>query len=184
MERENLYFIAIVPNDNVCKEIESFKSDFANNFASAKALKVIPHITLKTPFKLLSSQHFELVDWFSNLSFDVSSFQIELKNFGAFHNKYSPVVYVNPIMNLPLFHLQKELIKSFRIKYSKIGVLDIELRFKPHMTVAYRDLEPQKFREAWVIYQTKKYNSVFDVESIHLMQHNGVKWNTVHSLRL
>src|ERR1700729_4121389 len=137
MARDNLYFIAILPDDKTCKEIEIFKSDLANNFESKKALTVITHITLKTPFKLASMKHPELVHWFSSLSLSKGAFQIELKNFGAFHNKSKPVIYVHPIMNLPLFTLQKELIRNFRIKYPEIEVLDIELKFNPHITVAY-----------------------------------------------
>ncbi|MFT3703108.1 MAG: 2'-5' RNA ligase family protein [Agriterribacter sp.] len=179
MRKENLYFIAILPDDKTCKEIEVFKSDFANNFESRKAISVVTHITLKTPFKMSSLDHDDLMNWFGGLHIESGAFQIELKNFGAFHNKYSPVVYVNPIMNLPLYTLQKELIRSFRIKYPAIKVLDLELRFKPHITVAYRDLSPEKFKEAWNIYKTKEYNTVFDVGSFHLLQHDGIRWKVI-----
>ena len=184
MEKENLYFIAILPNDKICEEIEIYKSDFADNFESRKALAVITHITLKAPFKLLAAKHAELLHWFSSLYVNIGAFQIELRNFGAFHNKYSPVIYVHPIMNLPLYTLQKELIRSFKIKYPEIGVLDIELKFKPHITVAYRDLSPEKFKEAWAVYQAKKYEAVFDVNSFCLMQHNGKKWNVIQTFNL
>ena len=184
MERENLYFVAILPDEKTSKEIDIFKSDLANNYESRKALAVITHITLKAPFKLIAAKHDELMYWFSNLYLNIGTFQIELKNFGAFHNKNNPVIYVNPIMNLHLYALQKELIRSFRIKYPEIGVLDIELKFKPHITVAYRDLSPEKFKEAWSVYQTKKYDTVFDVNSFHLMQHYGRKWNIIQSFSL
>ena len=181
MGKENLYFIAILPDEKTCKEIEVFKSDFADNFESRKAISVVTHITLKTPFKISSLGHYDLVTWFSNLSIKSGAFQIELKNFGAFHNKYAPVIYVNPIMNLPLYTLQKELIRGFRFKYPQIQVLNIELKFKPHVTLAYRDLSPEKYKEAWAIYQTKKYNTFFDVNNFHLLQHDGIRWNVIQS---
>lgn len=184
MPKENLYFIAILPDDKTCKEIEVFKSDFANNFESRKAISVVTHITLKAPFKMSSLDHDDLVNWFADLHIESGAFQMELKNFGAFHNKYSPVVYINPIMNLPLYTLQKEMIRSFRVRYPKIKVLDLELKFKPHITVAYRDLSPEKFKAAWAIYQTKKYNAVFDVSSFHLLQHDGTRWNVIQSSSL
>src|SRR4029077_20077576 len=96
---ENLYFIAIIPNEEICVEIESFKLDFAEHFESRHALRVIPHITLKAPFKLADSKHADLLNWFKKLFISTKPFQIELKNFGAFHNKNNPVVYVQPIMN-------------------------------------------------------------------------------------
>lgn len=181
MGKENLYFIAILPDNKTCKEIEVFKSDFANNFESRKATSVVTHITLKTPFKMSSSDHDDLVNWFGNLHIESGAFQIELKNFDAFHNKHSPVIYVKPIMNLSLYTLQKELIRSFRVRYPKIKALDLGLKFKPHITVAYRDLSPAKFKEAWIMYQTKKYSAVFDVDCFHLLQHDGTRWNVIQS---
>lgn len=145
MEKENLYFIAIIPSKEVCDEITVFKLDLANSYGSKAALKVIPHITLKAPFKLPVSGHSLLQEWFQKLYINADPFQIELKNFGAFNNKNHPVIYLDPIMNVSLYSLQKEVIRSFRISYPELGVMDIELKFKPHVTVAYRDLEPDKF---------------------------------------
>src|ERR1700704_2724984 len=122
MGNENLYFIAIIPEKKICDEIEVFKSNFAHHFESREALKVVPHITLKAPFKLPSAEHGNLLRWFGGLFFNSGPFKIELKNFGAFHNKISPVVYIHPIMNVPLFSLQKEIIRSFRISYPESEV--------------------------------------------------------------
>jgi len=181
---ENLYFIAIIPEKKICDEIEAFKSDFAYHFDSREALKVVPHITLKAPFKLPSAEHGNLLRWFGGFFFDSGHFNIELRNFGAFHNKISPVVYVHPIVNAPLFSLQKEIIRSFRISYPESGVSALELKFMPHITVAYRDLKPERFLEAWKVYQTKTYQASFEVNSFHLLQHDRKKWNIIQTYEL
>ncbi|HMH31473.1 MAG TPA: 2'-5' RNA ligase family protein [Puia sp.] len=181
---EHLYFIAIIPEKKICDEIEVFKLDFADHFESRAALKVVPHITLKAPFKLPAAEHDNLLRWFGGLFFNSGPFEIALKNFGAFHNKISPVVYVHPIMNVPLFSLQKEIIRSFRISYPQSGVSALELKFAPHITVAYRDLKPERFLEAWKIYQTKRYQTSFDVDSFHLLQHDRKKWNIIQTYDL
>src|SRR5258708_132800 len=128
MENENLYFIAIIPPEALCDEITAFKLDFKDHYQSKTALKVIPHITLKAPFKLPASGHEELKKWFQKLYINIDVFQIELKGFGAFQ-KQQPVVYVNPIINTALYSLQKEIIRSFHNSYPSIKMMALELKF-------------------------------------------------------
>lgn len=181
MGNENLYFIAIIPPKEICDDIIALQLDFAHHYKTKAALKVIPHITLKTPFKLPASGHAGLKQWFEQLFIDSDPFRVELKDFDAFPNKFKPVVYVNPIMNTALYSLHKEIIRSFRISYPELKIIDTELKFKPHITIAYRDLMPDKFLEAWNIYQTREFRAAFDVSSFHLLQHNGKAWNIIET---
>jgi len=81
---ENLYFIAIIPTKEICDEIEVFKFDFTQHFESHEALRVIPHITLKAPFKLAVFKHADLLEWFKKLFFNSGRFQIKLKTLEPF----------------------------------------------------------------------------------------------------
>jgi 2'-5' RNA ligase len=181
---KNLYFIAIIPPEEVRNEILAFQQDLARHYDTKAALKVIPHITLKIPFKLSISAHAALLQWFQGLFIPVDPFTIELKNFGSFSNKYKPVIFVQPVMNTALYVLQKEIIRSFRISYPELETPDIELKFKPHITVAYRDLAPDKFPAAWSVYQTKIFSAVFRVDRFHLLQHNGKQWNIIDAAHM
>ena len=136
------------------------------------------------PFKLPVSAHMGLLQWFQQLSVNPGSFQIELNNFGAFRNKYRPVIFVNPIMQNPLYVLQKEIIQNFSIAFPTIPVMDPELKYNPHITIAYRDLEPSMFVKAWQEYKVKNYASVFEVNSFHLLQHDRKKWNIIDTYSL
>jgi 2'-5' RNA ligase len=179
MEKESIYFIAIIPPKEICDSITAFRLDFAGRFKSKAALKIIPHITLKAPFKLTADPS-EVNRWFQALTFHSGPFQIELKDFGVFNNKRHPVVFVKPVLNTPLSSLQKEIIRSFRVTYPDIQVTENELEFHPHITVAYRDLGYADFSEAWKEYQQKEFRAVFDVDSIALLQHDGRGWNVAH----
>src|SRR5215471_5045375 len=95
--KTNLYFIAIMPPKEISEQVTEIKKDFAERFNSSKALRVIPHITLKAPFKF--SDHTELLRWFALTPVATQSFQQELKNFGSFSNKRNPVIFVEPVMN-------------------------------------------------------------------------------------
>ncbi len=52
------------------------------------------------------------------------------------------------------------------------------------MTIAYRDLKTNLFKEAWKEYETKKYAAVFNVNNFHLLQHNGKAWNIISPCNL
>ena len=174
----SLYFIAIIPPDEICEEITTIKRDFAKRFNSRHALKVIPHITLKAPFQFPAEQDDLLLQWFEKLPVTTKPFIQELQNFGCFNNKRSPVIFIEPLMNESLLLLQENIIDDLRINFPFIAT-DRELNFKPHMTVAYRDLLPHQFHKAWHEYKDKKYERTFEVNSFHLLQHNNRKWNSL-----
>jgi 2'-5' RNA ligase len=182
---ENLYFIAIILPKDISGDITAFKQDFAERYNSKTALKLMPHITLKAPFKLLASSHAPLIEWFHQLSVQTDPFKIEVNNFGSFYNKRSPVIFAHPEITTPLVVLQKEIIRSFHNNYPFIEIPDVEFKFKPHITVAYRDLLPEQFFKAWEVYKLKEYHADFIVNNFHLLQHDGKKWNIIetHSLQ-
>jgi 2'-5' RNA ligase len=175
----NLYFIAIIPPDEFCEAVTTVKEDFTHRFKSSKALKVIPHITLKAPFKFPAQDHTALLRWFASIPASVSSFKQELKNFGCFANKRNPVIFIEPVMDESLATLQKNVINHFIKTFGNNQVAQNEFKFNPHMTVAYRDLLFPQFKIAWEEYETKKFEAIFDVKGFHLLQHDGKKWNSI-----
>jgi 2'-5' RNA ligase len=179
----NLYFIAIIPPQEIRESVAAIKQDFAERFKSSKALKVIPHITLKAPIKFPTEQHTELLRWFA-LTPAVNSFQQTLKDFGCFANKRNPVIFIEPVMNESLKQLQKNVLNHFIKSFGKEQVAQNEYKFNPHMTVAYRDLQFYQFKIAWGEYQTRKFEVTFEVTSFHLLQHDGKKWESVKEMIL
>jgi 2'-5' RNA ligase len=175
---ENLYFIAIIPKRELREKITASKQDFANRFNSSKALKVYPHITLKAPFKYPSNAHQRVLDWFENLQIDQQPFTIGLKDFGAFHNKNNPVIFIHPEPNTQLQSMQQEIIKDFKTFLPEM-VHPTDLKFSPHVTIAYRDLDIDNFQKAWKEYQHKKFDALFEVDAFYLLQHDSKKWNII-----
>jgi len=180
MPQQNLYFIAIIPPTVISDDITAFRNDFKENYNSKAALKNMPHITLKAPFKIDAVHHDEVLQWFSTVSFPSDRFTVQLRNFGAFPNPDNPVVFVNPVMTPHLRELQTKIIKGFQEKYPDIPVHYFESEFKPHMTVAYRDLEYSEFDKAWKdVYCDKEYSAQFEVSAFYLLQHTGVEWKVI-----
>jgi 2'-5' RNA ligase len=174
---ENLYFAAIIPPESVRDEITGFKKDIAERFASKAALKVIPHITLKAPFKLDATRNDDVVDWFESITLTVTPFQVDLIDFGSFEKK--SVIYIAPVLTTELQTLQQEILKSFRSSFPEVVVMDPDFRYKPHITIGYRDWPSEKYEEAWKEYGFMNYKASFAVQDIQLMLHDGRKWNRI-----
>jgi 2'-5' RNA ligase len=165
-------------------EIIAFKNDMAQHYQSRKALRTASHITLKAPFKLPAASHEQLLHWFGGMQVAVAPFVQEIKDFGAFNNRRNPVIYVQPVMNASLQQLQKEVLEQFRRLYPKETISKNEYHFSPHITIAYRDLQSDQFKEAWNVYQKKQYTASFEVNSFQLLQHTSGRWNVVGSCLL
>ncbi len=179
MPEQNLYFIALIPPDGVAGEVTGFKNDLADNFNSSRALRTMPHITLKAPFKLASREHNTLLNWFNGIRPMAESFVVELEDFGSFPNKDNPVIYVKPIMTPALERLQKSIMTAFEHAYPNISIPYTERNFHPHMTIAFRDLTPEQYERAMDIYQHKKYSAAFRADKFYLLQHDGEQWKVI-----
>lgn len=179
-----LYFIAIIPPNEVCDEITDFKKDIAARFESKAALRILPHITLKAPFQLPASDRESVLHWFQNGIISVSPFVQELKNFGSFKKGRTPVMFVKPVMNDGLHQLQKEVLTNFVDHFSGEQVMKSETDFHPHITIGYRDLRPSMFKQAWAEYRPKQYSATFTVTGFHLLQHDGHVWNSISNFAL
>lgn len=180
---EKLFFIAIIPHKSLADEITAIKHDFAHRFDSRRALRIMPHITLAPPFKLFEGKRKGLIEWFGKLTFSVKPFDVSLNGFGAFDKAKNPVIYINPEHSQSLIDLQRQLTGKLQDLLPREKAFT-EPHFHPHMTVAYRDLKPEHFGRAWAEYQSKPFAAGFAVSAIHLLEHDGSKWNIIASKNL
>jgi probable DNA metabolism protein len=177
-EAEALYFIAIVPPKPICDEVTKIKEDFALRFGSRKALRVMPHITLKAPFKIPESLSVKLLKWFGDLSIERKALGLELNGFGAFDNPEHPVVFVRPEPSVELCVLQAEIVASLG-NFMPGLVKSTDRHFNPHMTVAYRDLTTEQFRRSWPEYKEKRFHAAFTASEMCLLRHDGTSWKII-----
>ena len=180
---DKLYFIAVIPPQEIADEVTAFKDVFAEQYESKAALRSPAHITLVSPFKVGEPQHEKLVDWFAGLKPPVSKFALELKDFGMFANK-RPVIFINPLLNDSLSALQRWIEEeAIAGKFFPPPSLP-QREFHPHMTIAFKDLLPHRFKEAWPFFAQKSYDRTFEVSEIHLLQHNGKEWKSIATLKI
>ncbi|WP_456458174.1 2'-5' RNA ligase family protein [Reichenbachiella sp.] len=170
---QNLYFLALIPDEPVRSEVIAFKEEVKEKFNSKGALRSPPHITLHMPFKWRADREDQLIEKLSLFKFDQYPFQVTLNGFDFFEPR---VVFVDVDKSAILTQLQTELsdfirreLKFFNADYKGRG-------FHPHMTIGFRDLKKAVFPEVKSYYQNQSYKRQFEVSGYCLLKHNGERW--------
>lgn len=168
-----LYFLAILPNDEILNELSGFKNHFANKYSSKASLNSLPHITLHMPFKWRDKKLGQLYLALTKISESIAPFPIELKNFNCFEPK---TIFVDIVENKELNLLQYQVHKDFKLRLKLMNANYKSQAFHPHITLAFRDLTKDNFKIAWKEFSEKSYNSQFLAKALVLLKHNGKKW--------
>ena len=170
----SLYFIALIPARLFQQKVTKIKQYIQENYQSGHALRSPAHITLHMPFKWRDDRLDSLTGPIADFSNGYPHFTIELKDFGSFSPK---VIFIQVLENPKLNVLQHEVVSVARKKLKLENAQYRNRGFNPHMTVAFRDLKPALFRQAWEEFRHKQLAHSFEVESLFLLKHNGKTWD-------
>lgn len=167
-----LYFVALLPPQEVKEEVLKMKLDFRERFKAKHALKLPAHITLVPPLWLENNDEQEFVNRLKKCAEKTLPFPVFLKNFGHFGQR---VIFINVEDNAPLQNLHKNL----REALNKFLPGETPANFHPHITLATRDLPKNEFAKAWEDFKNRSYLVEFEVEDLTLFRHNGKTWDEV-----
>ncbi|WP_420582691.1 2'-5' RNA ligase family protein [Reichenbachiella sp.] len=170
---QNLYFLALIPDEPVLSEVIAFKKEVKEKFNSKGALRSPPHITLHMPFKWRADREDFLIEQLSKFRFDLYPFQVTLDGFDFFEPR---VVFVDVEKTKVLTQLQKELSDFVRREINIFNADYKDRGFHPHMTIGFRDLKKAVFPEVKTCFQDRKYQRQFEVSRFCLLKHNGERW--------
>jgi len=177
IETKHRFFIALLPPQQICDYVTGIKQHFADSYASRAALKSPPHITLQPPFEWASEAVPQLEQCLSKFAVSRSRVPITLSGFGAFPPR---VIYINVLKTPELLTLQKELMADVEASLGIVHAVSKQRPFAPHMTVAFKDLTKQNFRDAWPEFQQRELHFDFTPAHLTLLMHDGKRWN-IHS---
>lgn len=175
MPQTHLYYIALLPSEELQNTITKIKEELAEKYNTRHALKSPPHITLQIPFRMPQENEDELQKLLQNLAEKQDQFSLHLKGIGNF-GQNSIFIQVRPTEKLNLLHseLQKE-IQTFHKPNKQ------EKNFHPHITLATRDLDRKLFPQAWNNFKNCDFEATFNVNSISLLKHNGKSWDVAEN---
>ncbi len=166
------YFIALVPPEPVFSELNQLKAQISEKYQTKAALQSPPHVTLHMPFRFRESKEVEILNTLDKLNFN-KALEMDQNGFGAFPPR---VLYVNVNLTEELKIFQKEVGVKVR---RHLKVVKEEYRgqaFHPHLTLAFRDLRPIHFVQAWNDYKDKEIYFHWKANSFFLMKHSGLAW--------
>lgn len=165
------YFIGLLPPDQIQAVVNQIKEDFVHHYASRKAQNSPPHITLQPPFEWHPEQLPSLETVLDTFARCHPPLTLQLSGFGAFAPR---VIYIQ-VVNTPELTL---LHQALTVYLQALGVPPAAKYrpYKPHMTVAFRDLSKQNFRRSWAQYQHRPFEAQFIATGLTLLSHNGQRW--------
>lgn len=170
---KQLYLIAIIPPSPVLEEAQQLKEYFRDQYHSRASLNSPPHITLHMPFELKQAKEAKLIDELQAFSLGKSSFTLSLHNFSCFAPR---VIYINVASSQQLTDFQHDLHRHCKVHLNLFHAQYQDLPFRPHITLAFRDLKKDQFNSAWEEFKEKKFSASFLVDKITLLKHNGNHW--------
>lgn len=169
-----LFFIALLPDEEIQEEVTQFKAYAAERFRSSRALRSPPHITLIPPFRWPDGRVEELCAVLEPFAGEEKPFRLGLNNFGCFPPR---VIFVEVERKVELLELQ------WRLEAYLAASLGLAFKsrhdYNPHMTVAFKDLHRRVFPEAWAHFSQQQYQREFIAGALTLLQHDGRRWQVL-----
>lgn len=167
------FFIALLPPPEIQAEATRLKEYFRDRYRSQAALRSPPHITLQAPFGWPDQERDRLIKTLTQFRFSTPSIPVQLTGFGAFPPR---VIYIDVEHTPALMTLQAELSQYLAETLQVVDPRSRDHPFRPHLTVAFRDLKPVAFRQARPEFQERAIAASFELSSFTLLRHTGQQW--------
>jgi 2'-5' RNA ligase len=169
----HLYFIALVPPSPILEEIREMKEYMAMHYQTKAALRSPAHITLHMPFQWRPDREEKLIENLASFASEKHGFLVNLKDFSAFKPR---VIFIDVLPNSQLQLLHQDLERMMRKQLNLFNAAWKDHGFHPHMTIAFRDLRPARFDEAWKEFKNRNFEASFEAIDIVLLKHNQKQW--------
>lgn len=172
-----LYLIALLPPAKLSDEIHAIRVDCSQKFGVYKALRPPVHITLYPPFRAEEAMEEQLIGLLKQGTAGLPSFLQMLENYGTFKRE---VIYIKALKSPALIHLHETIVSVIRKNQLDKQIHNKEREvYKPHITIAYRDVSKELFPKIWKEYKDRKFERSFKAEHFTLLKHDGALWNSI-----
>jgi 2'-5' RNA ligase len=170
---KQLFFIALLPSEEVRQFADRVKQHFAEIYNSRAALKSPPHITLQPPFQRQLEDLPLLEEKLQEFARMRSPIPIQLDGYSAFKPR---VIYINVLKTPELLTVQQALNEELESSLQIVDRASKGRSFAPHLTVGFRDLTKANFYKAWQKFRSQQLYFEFIVPRLTLLAHNGKRW--------
>ena len=175
------FFIAILPTEDISKQVRIWQQELGDRYGAKASLRSPPHLTLHMPFQWKESREQQLIEGLSNFFGSTAPFLISLEGFGAFPPR---VIYVNVKDTPELGACHKALTRFCRVNFDLHNSTYGDHPFRPHITLAFRDLRKSYFPKAWSEFSAKDFRVEFQVNQVCLLRHTGKEWTVYKEFKM
>lgn len=171
----SMYFLALVCPPDVTTPVQQYKLWLQKSFGCANALKSPAHITLIPPFWWQENEENLLREWLYHFKY-YNSFVIETGGIDTFGKN---VLFIDVLSNPGLSALHNAVEQHFT-RQSGARIKTDTRSFRPHITLATRDIKPGDLEKARVYLTGKIQAMTFQTEKISILKLIDGKWNVIN----
>jgi len=163
-----LFFIGLTVPEPLSSKIQDIKAEFAREYHTRHGLLTIPHITLEPPFSETETGIQQIRGRVAEIARNTEPFEITLDGYGCF-GKHAIYLKVLPNSGLDSLFLKiKQINPLFKQEEGHA--------FRPHITLAHRDLKAVAFDMAWKELNMRIFRESYKNESISMLVHRNGLW--------
>jgi len=162
------FWVGIVLPNKTCKKLFRIEKEISEKYKTYYSLKsrIGLHLTLTYQGNIKEGNLEKIEKAVNEISETTKSFEVEIKGIRRFcKNRF---IYAKIIKSKELNDLYKKLFCRLS-EFGKIRPLRI---FKPHITLAYKDITEENFNEAFKEFKDKKISYEFKVNKLYLAKSN------------
>lgn len=174
------YFIAIVPEGDVQERATELKMKLRERFNLKYALRSPAHVTLKMPFLWNEAKEDRLINKLQDFFSRQAPFSLKVRKIGTFGDR---VIFIKVEEKKELMDLQKKLAKFCKTELNLVVELS-DYAYRPHMTVAFKDIKKKRFSEYLEYVKDQGFSCRMDVREIALLERTEGKWKVVKRFSL
>ncbi|MEQ8238675.1 MAG: 2'-5' RNA ligase family protein [Cyclobacteriaceae bacterium] len=166
------YFIALIPPPKVQEQAKLLKEEIKARYNASASFNSPAHITLMMPFEFKDAKKPALIGLLGQFADLQKSFVVSQKGFGCFEPR---VIFVNVSPDEPLLTMQKRL--GLALKELRVFEKNYKNQaYRPHMTIAFRDLRKPQFYEAWDTFKERVFEESWEARAVYLLKRNDKIW--------
>jgi len=169
------YLVAYLPDEPVAQQVWAYKNEVATHCGSVRGLKVLPHITFIPPFLYPEHEEPKLIQQLSALTGTFVPEAIDFNGFAYFKGPKSNTIYV-AVTATTLMNKYHEQLSIYARNKLHMDTRHAPKSFTPHMTIAYRDLDPEKFACAWPRFEHRDFKANGRLDRLWLLKHVDSRW--------
>ncbi|MFZ9294989.1 MAG: 2'-5' RNA ligase family protein [Bacteroidia bacterium] len=170
------YYIACIPKEPLYNQIFEEQRYLQTAYGLKAMFNSPPHITLHRPFEWEEHKEDVLMQMLGSFKLN-APIDLKLNGYGGFPKR---VFYIRvapcDILNETYFMLRSHV----RINLGLTNEFSNAYGFKPHITLAFRDLKPRQYDAIITEFANKVFAATFHVNELSLLKHHTV-WTSIYT---